>query len=133
MGAAAEHRGNALIARQIDALICSTSDHESAARALQVAADCEEFTRLALAFITEPTGLRRGTVERSKTRRGWATRNAKLVAAHCAWVDADHTSMAGVVAGIERAKAAHALLTFALGGWTVPSRIDVPRAAISAT
>jgi hypothetical protein len=129
MGAAAEHRGNALIARQIDALLTSTAEHERAARALQIAADCDEFTRAALAFIAEPTGLRHGTVERSKTRRGWAPRNAKLVATHCAWVDADHTSMAGVVASIERAKAAHVLLTFALGGWTVPRHISVPRAA----
>ena len=129
MGAAAEHRGNALIARQIDALLASTAEHERAAHALQVAADCDEFTRAAMAFIVEPTGLRHNTVERSKTRRGWAPRNATLTAAHCAWVNADHTGMAGVVASIERAKAAHALLTFCLGGWTIPRHIAIPRAA----
>lgn len=129
MGAAAEHRGNASFAREAAKQVAAMLEAENTARVLQIAADCNEFARAAWSFIVEPTALRRGTVERSKTRRGWPRRHAALVAAHCAWVGADHRTMAGVSASIARAKAAHSLLLFCLGGWTIPSSIHVPRAA----
>jgi hypothetical protein len=130
MGAAAEHRGNALIRRQAGAAHAARQAIEDAARAAQVAEDCNEFARQAWAYLLDPSGLRQPAVERAKTRRGWAKRHAELSAAHCAWVDADHrNAMAYLSACIRRAKAAHALLTFALGGWTIPDHIEVPRAA----
>ncbi|WP_157266550.1 hypothetical protein [Azohydromonas aeria] len=130
MGAAAEHRGNALIRRQTDAQGEARRTSEDTARALQIAEDCNEFTRQALAYLAEPRGLRQPTVERAKTRRGWTKRHAALVAAHCAWVDADsRDATAWGCVCVRRAQAAHALLTFALGSWTIPDHIKVPRAA----
>jgi hypothetical protein len=104
---------------------------EDAARAVQTAEECNAFVRQAMEFLAEPSGLRQPTVERATQRRGWAKRQAALIDAHNAWVDADYRcAMAYLGASVRRAKAAHELLTFALGGWTIPAHIAVPRAAI---
>jgi hypothetical protein len=129
MGAAAEHRGNALIARQIDALITTTTEHEHAALALQIAADCDSYYRAVMDYLVEPNGLRADTIARMRQRRGWAPRNEALIKAHCAWIDADPRTLSGCVASVRRAKAAHALFIYALAGWSIPHRIVVPRAA----
>lgn len=132
MGAAAEHRANA-VAHEIlfrDHSIAAQRDMHQ--RGLQVAEDCNEFTRQALAYLLEPRGMRKATVERSKTRRGWPKRHAALVQAHCEWVDADALNLfAYHRACLKRAQAAHSLLVFALGMWTIPDGISVPRAALS--
>ena len=130
MGAASEHRGNDLIRRQAAAEVDAVRLRQNIALALQVAEDCNEFTRQALAYITEPKGLRQSTVERSKSRRGWGKRHAALCFAHALWVDADSRAIWEYhSACVRRAKAAYALLVFALGTWTIPNHIKVPRAA----
>lgn len=130
MGAAAQHRGDAVIARQAWANIDARRATEDAARAVQTAEDCNAFVRQAMEFLAEPSGLRQPTVEAMHKRRGWAKRQAALIKAHNAWVDADYRcAMAYLGASVRRAKAAHELLTFALGSWTIPAHIQVPRAA----
>lgn len=127
---AAEHR-NDLIRRQCESVISAQRDSEDAQMALQVAEDCNAFVTKAMAVIIEPKGLRQNTVERSKTRRGWAKRNAELIAANNAWVDVDSRNLGAYhSACVRRAKAAYTLLVFALGCWTIPDHIQVPRAAI---
>jgi len=131
MGAAAEHRGNDLIRRQCGSVISAQRDSEDARRALQVAEDCNAFVTKAMAVIVDPRGLRQNTVERAKNRRGWGRRHAQLVAANNIWVDVDTRNLGAYHAAcVRRAKAAHALLVFALGCWTIPDTIQVPRAAI---
>lgn len=129
MGVAAQHRGNKVIAASAMADITAALRREEFSRAAQVAADCDAFYRAAVDYLVEPRGMRASTIERMRARRGWAPRNAALVAAHSAWVDADPLSMAGMIASVRRAQAAYALLTYALADWTVPAHITVPRAA----
>jgi len=132
MGVAAQHRGNAVIGRQAYAEAHARRDQAELARIAQIAEDCNAFVRQAMDYIVEPRGLRQATVERAKTRRGWARRNAALVDAHAVWVNAvGRDTRSWAAACIRRAQAAHALLTFALGSWTVPDHIQVPRAASS--
>lgn len=131
MGAAAEHRGNALIRRQAQDGVEAQRYAEDVTRAVQVSEDCNAFTTQAMGYLVEPKGLRQNTVERSKSRRGWGKRHSALCAAHNAWVDADSSNAyAFHAACVRRAKAAHALLVFALGCWTIPDHIRVPRAAV---
>lgn len=131
MGAAAEHRGNDLIRRQCEVAYLEQRAREEAQMAIQVAEDCNTFVTQSMAVIAEPKGLRQTTVERAKTRRGWVKRHAQLVAAHNAWVDVDSRNLGAYhSACVRRAKAAYALLVFALGCWTIPDSIKVPRAAI---
>lgn len=131
MGAAAEHRGNDLIRRQCESVVSAQRESEDAQRALQVAEDCNAFVTKAMAVIVEPKGLRQNTVERARTRRGWDKRYAQLANAHNDWVDADSRNIGTYhSACVRRAKAAYALLVFALGCWTIPDNIEVPRAAI---
>lgn len=131
MGAAAEHRGNDLIRRQCKAIWAEKEAQDAAQRALQVAEDCNVFVSQAMEVLMEPRGLRQSTVERARTRRGWAKRHAALVSAHNRWVDVDSRNLGAYHAAcVERAKAAHGLLVFALGGWTIPEHIRVPRAAL---
>lgn len=130
MGAAAEHRGNELIRRQCREAIDAQRDAENAALALQVSEDCNAFTTQAMGYLIEPKGLRQNTVERAKLRRGWGKRHTALCTAHNAWVDTDsRNAYTYHAACVRRAKAAHNLLIFALGCWTIPDHITVPRAA----
>lgn len=130
MGAAATQRGDKSIARGLYAEIESARALETMAQAIAIAEECNAFVRDAQAYLVEPKGLRQPSIERAKTRRGWAPRVDRLAAAHCIWVDADHRNAMGYhSACVARAKAAYALLTFALGTWTVPPHIKVPRAA----
>lgn len=132
MGAAANQRGDASIRRSLYAELDRDLIIADLVAALEVAEGCNAFVRDALAYLVEPKGLRQTSVESAKTRRGWAKRNARLVAAHCRWVDADiRNVMAYHSACVSRAQAAYALLTFALGTWTVPANIVVPRAAMA--
>ena len=131
MGAAAEHRGNALIRKHFDDELVKRRYAEQCAFALQVAEDCNVFSAQAISYLADPKGLRQKTVERAKDRRGWAKRHEKLIAAHCAWVDVDSRDIAAYHAAcVSRAGAAYELLTFALRGWTIPEGIAVPRAAM---
>lgn len=130
MGAAAEHRGNALICRHIDDELAQRRYSEQCAFALQVAEDCNVFSTQAISYLADPKGLRQKTIESAKARRGWAKRHEKLMAAHCVWVDVDYQNIyAYHAACVARAKAARELLVFALGCWTIPDDIRVPRAA----
>ena len=132
MGAAAEHRANAVACEILGRDHSAAMQRDMAQRGLQVAEDCNEFTRQALAYLVEPRGMRQPTVERAKTRRGYAKRHSALVSAHCAWVDVDSRNLyAYGEASVKRSKAAYALLRFALGTWTIPDAIQVPRAVIS--
>lgn len=88
------------------------------------------FSTQAISYLADPRGLRQNTVERAKIRRGWSKRHEKLTAAHCAWVDVDSRNLSAYHAAcVARAKAAYDLLVFALGCWTIPDYITVPRAA----
>ena len=131
MGAAAEHRGNSLIRKHFADELEAKRQQEQCKFALQVAEDCNEFSTKAIAYLAEPKGMRQATVERSKAKRGWRSRNEKLTAAHCEWVDVDYRDIAAYHAAcVNRASKAYELLTFALGGWTIPEEIAVPRAAV---
>lgn len=130
MGVAAQHRGNAVIRQQVCRELDVRQSREESRRAIQVAEDCNAFVRQAMDYLAEPRGLRQKTVENSRTRRGWARRHAALVAAHNTWVDVDsRNAFAFHGASVRRAKAAFELLIFALGCWTIPDHIQVPRAA----
>lgn len=129
MGAAAEHRGNALIRMHFDDELAKQRYKEQCAFALQVAEDCNVFSTQAISYLADPRGLRKATVERAKNRRGWSKRNEKLISAHCAWVDVDSQNLyAYHAACVARARAAFDLLAWALGCWTIPDNITVPRA-----
>ncbi|MHB8949560.1 MAG: hypothetical protein ACYC4S_10910 [Rhodoferax sp.] len=132
MGAAAEHRANAVAREILGRDHSAAMQRDMAQRGLQVAEDCNEFTRQALAYLVEPRGMRQPTVERAKTRRGYAKRHTALVNAHCAWVGVDSRDLfAYSEASVKRSRAAYALLCFALGTWTIPDAIQVPCAAAS--
>lgn len=131
MGAAAYNRASRVIAERIAQPHNEAAELRDLAAAMEVALECEEFTRQAMEYIAEPKGLRQMTVERMKARRGWAKRHAAVVKAHNAWVDCGSSTMARHSASVRRAQAAFQLLEFALGCWTVPNHIRVPRAAKS--
>lgn len=131
MGEAAEHRANTVQREILQRDLREREHREMNARCFQVAEDCNEFTRLAQAYLVEPRGLRRATVEHARDRRGWGKRHAAFVKAHCAWVEVDDRNLCAYHAAcVKRAKAAYDLLIFALGCWTIPEHIVVPRAAI---
>lgn len=131
MGAAAEHRGNALISKHFADELAEQRIHEQCALALQVSEDCNTFSTQAISYLADPRGLRQSTVERARTRRGWNKRHEKLTSAHNAWVDVDSRNIhAYHAACVRRANAAYELLVFALGCWTIPDHITVPRAAV---
>lgn len=129
MGVAAQNRGAILIGKHASEEDEKYRMADDLRRECEIAAECDEFARLAMEYLMAPRGLRALSIERAKTRRGWAIRNMALIAAHCAWVDADHRTQAGRVACVHRAQSAYALLVYALGTWTIPSHISVPRAA----
>jgi hypothetical protein len=133
MGVAAQHRGNVVIGRQAYAEAHARRDQAELSRIAQIADDCDVFVRQAMDYLVEPRGLRQATVERAKTRRGWPKRHAALVDAHAAWVNSVgvRCTATKAAASVHRAQAAYALLCFALGDWTIPGRIRVPRAASS--
>ncbi|WP_313315380.1 hypothetical protein [Pulveribacter sp.] len=132
MGVAAQHRGNAVIARNARAELSERRQRQELARVAQISEDCEVFARLAMEYLVEPRGLREAAVLRARQRRGWAKREQAVIAAHNAWVDADRRSTPAVAAAsVRRAQALHALLVYALGDWTIPQHIAVPRAARS--
>lgn len=131
MGAAATQRGDASILRGLRAGIETSREISALAQALEVAEQCNAFVRSTQDYLVEPKGMRQTTIERARTRRGWAPRNERLAAAHCNWVNVDHRlTMAYHSASVRRAQAAYALLTYALGSWTIPEYINVPRAAL---
>ena len=132
MGAAATQRGDMSIRRSLHSEHDQARSIENLALALAVAEECNGFVREAQAYLVEPKGLRQSTVERAKTRRGWIKRSEQLVVAHCSWVDVDTRNVMGYhTACVKRAKAAYELLQFALGSWTIPAHIKVPRAAMA--
>ncbi|WP_131421381.1 hypothetical protein [Comamonas thiooxydans] len=132
LGAAAAQRGDASIRRGLHAHIEKDLELKDLARALAVAEESNAFVRDALAYLVEPRGLRQAAVEGAKARRGWASRSERLTSAHCCWVDVDSRNvMAYHAASVRRAQAAYALLSFALGSWTIPGHIKVPRAALA--
>ena len=130
MGAAAEHRGNALIRLEAGRGIDARRIQEDEVRAIEIAEDCNAFSRQAMEYLVEPRGLRQNTIERARVRRGWKKRHMAVISAHNVWVDADsRNAMAYHGACVRRAKAIHELFKFALGCWTIPNHIQVPRAA----
>ena len=132
MGAAASQRGDASIRRGLHAQMEKDRELKSLALALAVAEESNAFVRDALAYLVEPRGLRQTAVEGAKARRGWACRSERFASAHSCWVDVDSRNvMAYHTASVRRAQAAYALLSFALGSWTIPSHIKVPRAALA--
>ncbi|KLR57427.1 hypothetical protein [Diaphorobacter sp. J5-51] len=122
-----------MIGRQAYAEAHARRDQAELARIAQIAEDCDAFVRQAMEYLVEPRGLRQATVERAKTRRGWPKRHAALVDAHAAWVDVVGARCTNIwaAASVRRAQAAYTLLCFALGDWTIPEHIRVPRAASS--
>ena len=94
MGAAAEHRGNALIRD----LLGRDHDQQLAidgmVRAVEIAEQCNAFVTQAMSYLAEPRGLRQKTVENAKSRRGWAKRHAQVCLSHNAWVDVDAHALA---------------------------------------
>ena len=132
MGVAASQRGDQVIRQSLWSAIDSKRGIKDEFLALQVAEDCNEFVRQVMAYLVEPKGMRQPSVERAKTRKGWAKRHTDLVCAHNAWVDVNSRHAYSYhSACVKRAQAAYQLITFALGTWTIPSHIDVPRAAIA--
>lgn len=131
MGAAAQQRGDASIRRGLHQEMEEKRIRDDMVRILQITEDCNVFVRAAMGYLVEPRGLRQNTVERAKTRRGWVKRHEAVMEAHNAWVDSDNRNVyAYGQDSIKRAKAVHALLVFALGCWTIPDHINVPRTAI---
>jgi hypothetical protein len=130
MGAAAENRYRAMVRRDLDEQAAERQQREDMRRAMEVAAECDEFARLAMEYIAAPRGMRQPTVESRKQQRGWAKRNDALQLANAAWAAADPEQvMAYHAASVKRAQAAHALLVYVLADWTIPDFIKVPRAA----
>lgn len=129
MGVAAYNRASAVVSARIIGAYQDAAARQGLADALAVALECEQFTRAALAFLVDPVGMRSTSVENQKQKRGWAKRNAAMVAAHNVWTSHVPSTMARYVASVRRAQAAYALLVFALGTWTIPASIRVPRAA----
>lgn len=117
MRVAAQHRANAVIARQARAEVVVRGVGEDLARVFQISQVCNAFPTEAMDYLIEPRGLRQPTVERAKTRRGWGRR-----------VNSDHrVATAHAQACIPRAQDAYALLSFALGVWSIPGHIQAPR------
>ena len=132
MGAAATQRGDMSIRRSLNAEQDQAQAIKDLSLAMAVAEECNVFVRDAQAYLVEPKGMRQNSVERAKSRLGWAKRSERLGVAHCAWVDVDSRNvMRYHAACVNRAKAAYELLHFALGTWTVPTHIKVPRAAMA--
>lgn len=132
MGAAATQRGDMSIRRGLYSEMNRERNIAEQVAAMEVAEACNAFVRDVQAYLVEPKGMRQASVERAKSRRGWASRVERLSKAHCNWVDADSRNAMGYHAVcVRRAQAAYVLLTFALGTWTVPANINVPRAAMA--
>lgn len=130
MGVASEHRGNTLIRRQATCEIDELRTQADMTRAIEIAEDCNVFSRQAMEYLTDPRGLRQSTIERARSRRGWAKRHLAVIDAHNSWVNADcRYAVSYHAACVRRAKAIYALFVFALGCWTIPRHIQVPRAA----
>lgn len=56
MGVAAQHRGNAVIRRQVCRELDVRQSREESRRAIQVAEDCNAFVRQAMDYLAEPRG-----------------------------------------------------------------------------
>jgi hypothetical protein len=129
MGAGAHQRGDKSIRRGLWQEIDERSRNQEAVRIVLIAEDCNKFAREAMSYLVEPRGLRQATVERARTRRGWKKRNDAVCTAHGIWVDVDYSNAnAYAIASVKRATAIYDLLIFALGCWTIPDHISVPRA-----
>jgi len=130
MGAGAQQRGNEVIRRQLWKEHEERIINETARRQIEIAEECNVFVRAAMDYIVEPKGLRKATIERAKTRKGWAKRHATVTTTFIDWINADTRNPYQYwMVSLRRAQAVHALFIFALGPWTIPSHITVPRAA----
>lgn len=130
MSAAATQRADRVIGEVLWTSLDATRALNDQNRVVQIAEDCNQFVRQVMDYLIEPRGLRQNSIERAKTRRGWNGRQIALTNAHNAWVDVDfHSSNAYHCACIKRAQAAYKLFVYALGTWTIPAHIAVPRAA----
>lgn len=129
MGVAAYNRASRVIGQRIAQKFDESEKVQALIRAESIAMDCDEFVRQAMALMTEPTGLRKRTVETMKTRRGYPKRHEALVSAHNAWVDSPNDTTTRAILSITRAQAAYSLLVYCLGCWEIPDSIAVPRAA----
>ncbi len=129
MGAAAQQRGDKSIRRGLWEEMHEKEVRQDIARMIQIAEDCNTFAREGMSYLVDPRGLRQLTVERARTRRGWAKRQAAVSKAHNIWVDVDlRDAYAYTHASVNRGKAIYNLLIFALGMWTIPEHINTPRA-----
>jgi hypothetical protein len=130
MGAAASQRGDKVIGQQAWVEIQDTFAINELILMSNTAEDCILFAREAWSFIVEPRGLCKSTVEWSKTRRGWNKRHLRLIAAHNNWVDISPSDVKAYhYWSVMKAKAAYDLLIFCLGTFTIPTHINIPRAA----
>lgn len=130
MGVASSNRGNALIARQAHEANNNKLEIEQLIIMAEVAEECNIFSREAWAFIVEPKGLCKSTVEWSKTRKGWDKRYKALVNANNQLVNSDYFNVPQYhYASVKKAKATLQLFIFCLGSWVIPSHITIPRAA----
>lgn len=130
MSVAAEHRANVVAQEILYRGIREQYKREDVIKAIEVAEECNAFSRQAMDYIVEPRGMRQPAIERAKAKRGWSKRAEAVAVAHSAWVDVDSSKVVAYhSACVDRAKAIYELLTFALGGWEIPNHIHVPRAA----
>lgn len=96
-----------------------------------IAQECNEFVTAVMQDLVEPTGMRKGVVLDAPNHRGWNKRQTAFQEAHCEWVDVDSRDADLYMAVcVTRAKAAHALYSFALGMFTIPRHIIVPAAVL---
>lgn len=130
MGVAAQHRGDALIAAHARRDLERARELEELSRIRAIANDCDTFVRETMEFLVQPTGMRALTVEGQKAKGGWKRRNDALVEAHNAWVHAPVDVVELALLSQRRARAAYALLRFALGSWCVPKSVCVPRCVL---
>jgi hypothetical protein len=131
MGVAAYNRASQVVSARIREGNDTKQEWEQLALAQAVAEECNTFTTAAMAYLVEPRGLREKTILWARQRRGWQKRHAAVGNAHNAWVNDGHLSTAKFYElSVARAKAVHNLFVFALGTWTIPDHIKVPRAVL---
>lgn len=132
MGAAAEKRADRAHRAVLSAEQDRQRDVEMLARYAEVAQQCDTFVQEAMSYIVEPRGLRAPTIEANKARRGYEKRQQAVIAAHNRWVGTDFRNpQEHHQNSVRRAQAVYGLLMFLIGkAWTIPSCINVPRAAI---
>jgi len=118
MGVMAYRRGSKVITHQIERELTDALESETATRLAEQIAAIEGWTRDAMAILADPQGLLSSAIATAKTLKGWASRERRLVRAHCAWVDSNVQNMVGhMPIALERARAAWALLNWARQPW----------------